>query len=123
MRPLVDRIATAANRPQEQDLLLDVGRRVEQVHDLGHPGLGDPGQFGLAGDHAVAEELVEPDPQSHQARDPRHAADVIKRQFRAVEERTLIRPGDEGLGQVVLTCQLHQPRPLVPRCGANPAVG
>jgi hypothetical protein len=45
-------------------MFLNVGRQIQQVHDLSEPGTADvtkSGQFGLVGDGAVAKELIEMD--------------------------------------------------------------
>ena len=60
-----------------RDLLLDVRRDVEKVHDLRHSGARDvpqPSQIGVVLDLAVPDELVEPDRQGHEPRDAGHVA-------------------------------------------------
>jgi len=60
---------------QEEQLLLDVGRQVQQVHDLGHACTGDvaqPCQIGLIGYFALSDQPIETDRQGHEARDARH---------------------------------------------------
>lgn len=44
-----DRVASGFDRRQEENLLLNVGREVEQVHDLRHPGAGDVPEAGELG--------------------------------------------------------------------------
>ncbi len=54
---------------QKEDRLLDVWRKIQQVHDLGHPGRGhlpDAGYLGLIGDDPLADQSVHPDRKRHQ---------------------------------------------------------
>ena len=56
-----DRVAPALGPRQTEDLLLDIGGEVEQVHDLGDASAGDvteAGEFGLVDDGFVAEEPI-----------------------------------------------------------------
>jgi len=74
---LEDRIATVVGAGQEENLLLDVGGDLKQVHDLGHTRAADvaePGNLGLVGDLSSLDQAVEADGQGHQARDTRDSA-------------------------------------------------
>ena len=75
--PLADRVAALHGPGQEQDLLLDVGRQVGEVHDLcdADPGnVTQPGEVGVVPHLTAAHETVELDCKSHEARDPRDVA-------------------------------------------------
>ena len=57
-----DRIPASLRRRQKQDLFLDVGGQIQQVHDLRQPGPGDvaqAGQLGLVG-YSLPENPVKP---------------------------------------------------------------
>jgi hypothetical protein len=59
---LVDWVAAFGQRWQQEDLLLDVGRQVQEVHDLRHPRLGDvghPGHLGRLQVDPAGRDLVE----------------------------------------------------------------
>ena len=57
----MDRITATRHARQEQDLLLDIGRQLPQVHDLRNPSAGDLPELGqghVVTDRAGAEELL-----------------------------------------------------------------
>ena len=73
----VARVTSGDRARQEEDGFLDVWGEVEKVHDLRHSWLrdvGEAGEFGLADDFAVAEQLIEPDGQGHESGDTGDAA-------------------------------------------------
>ena len=99
--PLADRVAALHGPGQEQDLLLDVGRQVEEVHDLGDAGPGhvtQPGEIRVVPHLPAADDAVELDGQSHEARDPRDVArlDTPRTNARAILAFPTVVSGLEG---------------------------
>ena len=75
-----DRIAASTGGRQEQNLLLDIGRQQEQVHDLGdaRPAhLTQLGQRTIVGDAAGADEVLHADGQGHEAGESWHPAGFL----------------------------------------------
>jgi hypothetical protein len=106
-----DSILSPFCRRQEQDLLLQVGRKVKQVHDLRQAGpahVAKAGQLGLIGHRAIADQLIEPDRQGHQPRYPRDAAARLDQlrlpmaRIWSTTNRSISPAGTEGDGQVCL---------------------
>lgn len=75
--PFLDRVPSFHRGLQEQDRLLDVRGKIQQVHDLRGPGPRDvtePGDVGVVLDVTLLEEIFEANRQGHEPADPRDAA-------------------------------------------------
>ena len=90
--PLLEWVAPAHNAGQKQQGFLEVGRKLQQVHDLRHARPGDvpqPGQIGPVGHDAVTDEALEANRQRHEPRNPRHAAGYDFRRRRVASPQVL----------------------------------
>ena len=71
--PQVDWVTSPRHPGQEQDFFLNVRGQHQQIHDLCDAGTGDvaqASQFGIVGDVAIPDQLVEADGQRHEAGNP-----------------------------------------------------
>lgn len=69
------RVSAARDRRHKEDGLLQVGREVQEIHDLRHAGAGDVtngSEVRLRAHRSFPNEAIEPDRQCHQPRDPGH---------------------------------------------------
>src|SRR6266851_6923649 len=75
--PELNRVPAPESAGQEKDLLLKVGSKAKEAHDLTQPRPADvpqPGQLGVVGHLARANQLVEAHGQGHQSGSTRHTA-------------------------------------------------
>src|SRR5207245_8766912 len=75
------RIGSCTGGGQEQNLLLEIGRQQEQVHDLGNARpayVTQLGQRAVVGDAAGADEVLHADGQGHEAGESWHPAGFLE---------------------------------------------
>src|SRR6266851_5781028 len=91
--PELNRVPAPESTGQEKDLLLKVGSKAKEARDLAQTCAADvsqPGQLGVAGHLARANQLVELHGQGHQSGNARHAAWLGGR--RSIRWRSLAAP-------------------------------